>query len=221
MAKANNEKIRVLLVDDHQILRDGIKSHLSTFDHVFIVGEASDGAEAIAKAKELIPDIVVMDISLPDMNGLTVTKEVLQALPDTKVIILSMHDDRHYVLQSVQAGARGYLLKDTCPTDLLSAIELVHKGGAFFDPSVSRYLFDQQGDDEGNGVQEDVELSSREREVLALVAEGFSNKEVASKLFLSVRTIETHRENIMRKLDIHGTAALTKYAIQKGIIEVK
>lgn len=222
MTKKKSDTIRILLVDDHPIVRDGIKSHLSSFDNLAVVGEAANGLEAVQKAIELLPDVVIMDINLPDINGLEATKRLLQALPDTRVLILSMHDDRNYVIESLRVGARGYVLKDTSPADLVNAIRQVHRGGAFFDPSVSNVLFDMKSIPAEPAPEAVIsDLTPREREILALVAKGLSNKEIASKLFLSVRTVEAHRENIMRKLDIRGTAALTMYAISKGIVEAK
>ncbi|MFP4381401.1 MAG: response regulator [Candidatus Sumerlaeia bacterium] len=216
MAGAKEKAIRVMVVDDHPIVRDGIKANLEDADIITVIAEASNGEEALALAEETKPDVIVMDMKLPDMNGLEATEKLREKLPSAKVVILSMYDDKNYVLQSVRRGARGYLLKDSSAEDLVNAIAQIHRGGAFFDPEVTDFLLNPDADDD----IENVELSSREREVLTLIAEGLSNKEIASKLFLSVRTIEAHRENIMRKLSIHGTAALTKYAIENGYIQV-
>jgi DNA-binding NarL/FixJ family response regulator len=216
MPTSRNNSIHVLIVDDHPIVRDGIKANLGDVDNIVVVGEASNGEEAVGLALRLKPDVIVMDMKLPDFSGLEVTEILKEKLPSAKVLILSMYDDKNYVLQSVRRGARGYLLKDSSAEDLANAILQVHRGGAFFDPDVSDFLLNPDSDSDA----ENVELSAREREVLTLIAEGLSNKEVASKLFLSVRTIEAHRENIMRKLDLHGTAALTKYAIENSLIKV-
>ena len=211
-----SQPIRILLVDDHPVVRDGIKANLEDAEDIEIVGEAANGSQAIERAVELQPDIVIMDMKLPDISGLEATEKLREEMPGVKVLVLSMFDDKNYVLKSVKCGARGYVLKDSPPEDLLHAIQQVHKGGAFFDASVSDYLLnpDEDADTDESG------LTPREREVLTHVAEGLSNKEIASTLFLSVRTIEAHRENIMRKLDIHGTAALTRYAIEKGFVQV-
>lgn len=215
MTANKNDAIRILLVDDHPVVRDGIKANLEDAPDIDIVGEAATGEQALRLASELKPDIVIMDMKLPDITGLEATERLRDEVPEAKVLVLSMFEDKNYVLKSVRCGARGYVLKDSPPEDLIHAIEQVHKGGAFFDASVSDYLLnpDEEDTDESG-------LTPREREVLTLVAEGLSNKEIAAKLFLSVRTIEAHRENIMRKLNIHGTAALTRYAIEKGFVEV-
>lgn len=222
MPETTKSQIRILLVDDHPIVREGLKSHLATHDEVLVVGEAADGKEAMAKAKELSPDVVIMDISLPDMNGLEATRKLQSAVPTAKVLILTMHEDRNYIIESVRAGARGYVLKDASPEELLCAIESVHSGGAFFQSSVSDVLLDLCSNDQERPRKPSTsDLTPREQEVLALIAEGDSNKEIASKLFVSVRTVECHREHIMRKLNIHSTAGLTKYAINKGITAIR
>ena len=214
--------IRILLVDDHPIIRQGLKSHLSSHDGVQVVGEAATGKDAIAKARELSPDIIIMDISLPDISGLEATRKLQSIVPNAKVLILTMHEDRNYIVEAVRAGARGYVLKDASPEDLITAIESVNSGGAYFHSSVSEILLDLCANDQERAKKPTPnDLTSREQEVLALIAEGCSNKEIAARLFVSVRTIECHREHITRKLDIHGTAGLTKYAITKGITKIK
>ena len=210
------EKIKVLIVDDHPVVRKGLQSCLSSKDNLKIVGEASDGNDAVRKVKELQPDIVLMDISMPNMDGLAVTETLRKQSPGVKVLVLSMEGKRDAVLRIIKAGARGYVLKDAPPEELVRAIETVQGGEAFFSGPVAQIALNQyvsESDDD----QPLAKLSEREREVLALIAEGKSNKEIAMHLGIGVRTIETHRERIMRKLDIHTVAGLTKYAIARGM----
>jgi two-component system nitrate/nitrite response regulator NarL len=215
--KSREKKIRLLLVDDHPIVLDGIKSHLCAQPEFEIVGEASNGLDAVQKSKALLPDVVLMDITMPQMNGLEATAMMRKQAPLAKILILTMHNSKEYIAQMIRAGARGYLLKDGSPAELVRAIKAVHAGEVFFAPSVSRVIVDQLV--EGGGrVSEPVQsLTDREREVLSLIAEGLLNKQIADKLGIGVRTIETHRERIMRKLDIHTVAGLTKYAIAQGM----
>lgn len=211
---------RILLVDDHPVVRKGLQSCLANRDNLKIVGEASDGAESIQKAKELEPDIVLMDINMPGMNGLEVTDRLRKETPKIKVLVLSMHGARDYVLRIVKAGARGYVLKDAPTDELVRAIESVHAGDAFFSPSVARIALNQYvaESDDRDPISR---LSDREREVLVQIANGKSNKEIAMLLGIGVRTIETHRERIMRKLDIHSVAGLTKFAIAHGLVSLE
>jgi len=210
--KARSSKIRLLLADDHPIVLDGIKSHLRAQPEFEVVGSACNGHEALEKARNLLPDVVVMDITMPEMNGLEATAHLRKQVPDAKVLILTMHDSKEYIAQMIRMGARGYLLKDGSPAELVRAIKTVHSGEVFFTPPVSRMI-----------VEEMVEvpvLSRRERQVLSLIAEGLLNKQIADKLGIGVRTIETHRERIMNKLEIHTVAGLTKYAIAQGITTI-
>lgn len=213
------KKIKVLLVDDHPVVRKGLHSCLANRENIKVVGEASEGREAIQKVKELEPDIVLMDLNMPGMDGLTVTETVRKDSPQTKVLVLSMHSNREYVLRIVKAGARGYVLKDTPPDELVKAIETVYGGDAFFSPAVARIALNQyvSESDQSDPLSR---LSDREREVLVHIAEGLSNKEIAQMLGIGVRTIETHRERVMRKLDIHSVAGLTKFAIAHGLISL-
>ena len=213
------KKIKILLVDDHPVVRKGLHSCLANRDNLKIVGEAADGAESILKAKELLPDIVLMDINMPGMDGLAVTETLRKEAPQIKVLVLSMHSTRDYVLRIIKAGARGYVLKDAPTEELLRAIEAVNAGDAFFSPSVARIALNQYvaESDDRDPISK---LSDREREVLVQIANGKSNKEIASLLGIGVRTIETHRERIMRKLDIHSVAGLTKFAISHGLISL-
>ncbi len=222
MQRAKKEKIKVLLVDDHPVVREGVRSSLIVHPTIDVVGEASDGAEAIQKTKELSPDVILMDLSMPHMSGLEALKQLQKSMPTVKVIILTMHDSKEYIQQIVQSGARGYVLKDIYPADLVRAIESVHAGEAFFSPSVNRVLVNEYlHKTEELTHPHGKELSHREREVLRLIAEGLTNKVIANRLFVSIRTIETHRERIMRKLNIHSAAGLTKFAISKGMVNLE
>ncbi|MDB6018146.1 MAG: DNA-binding response regulator [Pedosphaera sp.] len=217
------KRIRVLLVDDHPVVRRGIRSCLSNLDHLEIVGEAVDGKEAIAKVNELKPDIVLMDIDMPVMSGLEATRLLRSESPEIRVLILSVHSNKQYVLQIIQSGAQGYVLKDASPADLVRAIESVNGGEVFFSPDISQIVLNQYLVEAGSDDDESASkrLTSREREVLAMIAEGQSNKDMANRLGVGVRTIETHRERVMDKLDIHSVAGLTKYAITNGIARLE
>jgi DNA-binding NarL/FixJ family response regulator len=216
MVNTTKEKIKVLVVDDHPVVRKGLHSCLARQDRLKIVGEASDGDEAISKARDLDPDIVLMDIDLPRMNGLAVTELLRKYHPRVKVLVLSVHTNKEFIFRIIQAGAHGYISKGAPPEELVRAIEAVCDGEAFFSPEIAQAALNQFVSN--GGKQEPfVQLTSREREVLALIAEGRSNKEVASRLGIGVRTIETHRERIMRKLKIHTIAGLTRFAILNGI----
>lgn len=218
MSGAKN-KIKVLLVDDHPVVRKGIVSCLANQENLQIVGEAANGDEALLKVRELAPDIVLMDINMPGKNGLEVTEILRKESPRTRVLILSMHGTREYVMRIVKAGARGYVLKDAPTEELIRAIEAVKAGEAFFSPSVARMALNQYVT-EADKNDPLTRLSTREREVLVEIAEGKSNKEIAMRLNIGVRTVETHRERIMRKLDIHSVAGLTKFAITHGMVSL-
>jgi DNA-binding NarL/FixJ family response regulator len=212
--------IKILLADDHPIVRKGIIACLARHEHLVIVGEAADGLEAVAKAKQLLPDILLLDIDMPKMNGLAATEVLRKELPQIKVLILSMYQRSEYLLRILQSGARGYVLKGASSEDLLKAIETVNKGETFFSPEIARLALNQFV--QGNGDGPDLaQLTNREREVLVLVAEGLSNKEIAENLGVGVRTVETHRERIMRKLGTHSVAGLTRLAIAKGLIPLR
>ena len=216
------KKIRLLLADDHPVVRRGMRSCLEGIRHVEVVAEAVDGQEALNLVKELSPDIVLMDIDMPNVNGLEATKVVREEFPDTRVLILSVHTNKDYVLQIIRSGAQGYVLKDASPEDLVRAIESVDNGEPFFSPDISQivlnqYLEEAGADSSGNSVK----LTTRERQVLSMIAEGQSNKEMANHLGVGVRTIETHRERVMNKLNIHSVAGLTKYAITNGIVKLE
>jgi two-component system nitrate/nitrite response regulator NarL len=209
--------IRVLLADDHPVVRRGLSSCLSRHEHLRIVGEAADGREALSQARGLSPDIILMDIDMPHMNGLTATDMLRKELPHVRVLILSFHSQTDDVVRTVQSGARGYVLKNAPTEELAKAIETVHAGQGYFTPDLARVAARQfvRGTGEGPQVSH---LSGREREVLIAIAEGLSNKEIACRLNLGVRTIDTHRERLMRKLNIHSAAGLTRFAISKGLV---
>ncbi|HMP83263.1 MAG TPA: response regulator transcription factor [Verrucomicrobiota bacterium] len=218
MANAKR-KIKVIVVDDHPVVRKGLGSCLSSKPNIKLVGEAGDGEQALQLVKELEPDVLLMDIDMPQKDGLAVTEELRKTFPKVKVLVLSTHSQRDYVLRIIRAGARGYVLKDTPPDELVKAIEAVDNGEAFFSPPVARIALNQYVE-EADPESPLSRLSDREREVLALIASGKSNKEIAVALDIGVRTTETHRERIMRKLDIHSVAGLTKFAIANGIVSL-
>ncbi len=214
---AGRKKIRVLLVDDHPVVRKGVATVLSQSGTMEVVGEAADGQEGVSQAKQLQPDVVVMDIDMPRLNGLTATEILHREDPGIKVLILSMHSQADFVMRILQSGARGYVLKAAKPEELVKAIQSVHSGDTFFSPEVARAALHQYVCSTGE-IAAPERISNREREVLIGIAEGLSNKEIAGRLGVGVRTIETHRERIMRKLNIHSVAGLTRFAIQKGLI---
>lgn len=212
-----SEPIRLLIVDDHPIVRHGIRMCFARFEKIQIVGEAGDGREALTLTRELKPDVVLMDIDIPQINGLVVTDLLHREMPQVKVLIFSVYSNSEYALRSIQCGASGFVLKEAPPKEILQAIEGVHAGTAHFSPDVARMALNQVV--RGNGEAADPSrLSNREREVLMHLAEGESNKEIARQLNIGVRTVETHRERIMRKLDIHSIAGLTRFAIAQGMV---
>jgi DNA-binding NarL/FixJ family response regulator len=221
MSASQTKRIRLLLVDDHAVVREGIRSFLVAQPHLEIVGEASDGREALAKAQELVPDIVLMDITMPHQNGLETARLLSQQVPQTRVLVLTVHNNQEYAAQVIRCGARGYLLKDTSPAELVRAIEAVHAGQAFFSPLISQAMMNDLVAKAAQPVSAVTQsLTAREQEVLIHIASGLSNKEIAERLQLGLRTIETHRERIMRKLDIHNVAGLTRFAITEGLINL-
>ena len=214
------KKIRVLLADDHQMIRTGLRLVVEQQPDLVVVGEADDGKQAVAHATSLRPDVVVMDIAMPILNGIEAARQIKGIDPKAAVIMLSMHSDESYVLRALRAGASAYLLKDSAAGDLVRAIRAVVEGKSFFSPAVSKVLLeDYVRKLRRSGGEDSYELlSPREREILQLVAEGKSNKEVAGLLNLSVYTVETHRANIMEKLNLKGLPELILYAVRKGII---
>jgi DNA-binding NarL/FixJ family response regulator len=214
--------ITILLAEDHMIVREGLRALLKREDGIEVVGEAENGRQAVALAGKLSPDVVVMDIAMPLLNGLEATRQILQTTPSTKVLILSAHSDDAYVEQVMALGASGYLIKQTAAHVLPDAIRAVHKGKTFFSPSISKRRKDHDKKAHARGDlpgKKATGLSSREMEVLQLVAEGKANKETAEELHISVKTVEKHRQSLMEKLNIHDTAGLTRHAIATGIIE--
>lgn len=212
--------ITVLLVDDHMIVREGFRKLLEAEPDIEVLGEAQTGRQAVALAKKLSPAVIVMDIAMPELNGLEATRQIRKANPATKVIILSAHSDDAYVEQAIASGAAGYLIKQTSSNDLCKAIREVQNGKAFFSPSIAKRLHDQKSPKKGQPLRKRVShLSSREMEVLQLIAEGAPNKQVALDLGISTKTVEKHRQNLMQKLNIHDVSGLTRYAIGAGIIE--
>lgn len=212
--------IRILLADDHHIMRDGLRMLLERQSGFTVVAEASDGREAVRMAQELRPDVAIMDIAMPGLNGIEATRCIRETCDATAVIILSMHDDESYVVRALRAGARGYLLKDSLKTDLLAAIRAVVQGQSHFSPKVSQLLQEDYFRELADKQKEDSFelLTPREREILQLAAEGKSNKEIANLLNLSLYTVDTHRSNILHKLNLHSVPELILYAVRKGII---
>lgn len=215
-----DDPIRLLIVDDHPIVRHGIRMCLARREKIQVVGEAGDGREALSLVRKLSPDVVLMDIDMPQMNGLAVTDLLRREMPQVKVLILSMYSNSEYALRIIQCGARGFVLKEAPPEEIVHAIEAVHAGSAHFSIDVARVALNQvvRGNGEAAGLSR---LTKREREVLMHLAEGESNKEIAGQLKIGVRTVETHRERIMRKLDIHSIAGLTRFAIAKGMVSLR
>ena len=223
MTSALNDKIRVMLVDDHGVVRAGICSLLEAQEDIIVIAEASRGEEAIEKAVELVPDVILMDLAMPGIGGIEATRQIKDKLPSVNVLALTMHDNEEYFYAVLRAGASGYVLKEAEPSELISAVHAVNQGNAFLTPSLvksmlSSYLqgvtTDQQDDQNYN------DLSSREKEVLNLVAEGKTNRDIADAIYLSVRTVEKHRSSMMNKLGLSNRAELVKYALRKGLIEV-
>lgn len=214
------EQVRILLADDHNILRDGMRLLLERQPGFTVVGEAADGRETIELAAEHSPDVVVMDIAMPNLNGIEATRRIVEKRPGIGVVILSMHYDESYVLRSIKAGARAYLLKDALKGELIAAIRAVAEGRSFFSPKISRVLQEDYVEALGcKGGDDSYELlTDREREILQLVAEGKTNKEIAGALNLSSYTVDTHRTHILQKLNLHSVPELILYAVRKGII---
>ncbi len=213
-------EVRVLLADDHGIVRRGLRYLLEKSSSFRVAGEAADGREAVKLAEELDPDVVVMDIAMPNLNGLDATAQIVKKCPRAGVIILSMHSDETYLVRALSAGAKGYLLKDSAESDLIRAVDAVSKGRPFFSPAIAQTLLeDYMRRLRQQNLQDSYDLlTDREKEVLQLLAEGKANKEVATLLDLSLYTVETHRANLMQKLGLHNTAEIVLYAVRKKII---
>lgn len=215
------KSIRVYLAEDHTIVRKAIRSLLDTQKEIEVVGEGNTGMEAVAQCVELKPDVILMDITMPEMNGVEATRQILKHNPDTSVVVLSVHKEQQYIFPVLKAGARGYVLKDDMVEDLISAIKAVVKGNSYFSPTIQNHLlrdYVRTGDESQQTLKPDP-LTPREKQVLQLIAEEHTNKRIAAKLNISLKTVQAHRTNIMEKLDIHSAAGLTKYAIATGLIE--
>ena len=209
-------KITILLADDHSVVRQGFRRILESQPDMQIVGEAANGRQAIEQATKLLPDVVVMDVAMPELNGIEATRRLMETSPRTRVLALSMHKDAVYVREILRAGARGYLLKDAIDADLLAAVRSVAKGEAYLSPAIADAVLT----DYRQHVTDPIDLlTSREREVLQLIAEGKTNKEIATALKLSVYTVDAHRGRIMEKLNLHSTGELVRFAVRKGLID--
>jgi two-component system response regulator NreC len=211
--------MKILLADDHTLVRRGIRALLETQAEVEVVGEAATGTEAVAQARALTPDVVLMDIGMPELDGLQATAQIKQALPHVNVLLLTIHDDANYLFRALQVGASGYILKGADVTDLRMALQAVHRGEVYLQPAVAKLLV---GDYLKRGAVSQTqieELTPRQREILALIAEGLTNQQIADKLVLSPYTVATHRQNIMEKLGLHNRVELVRYAIEHGLIQ--
>jgi DNA-binding NarL/FixJ family response regulator len=209
------DTIRIMVVDDHAIMRDGIRALLSLHDDIVIVGEASEGSEAIDKAEEFMPDIVIMDIAMPGMDGLEASRRIRKKNPRVKILVLTQHDNKEYILSAIKAKVDGYVPKRALGEELVSAIRALHRGDSFLYPSAATALIDsyrQQAELEPYDL-----LTAREREVLKLIAEGHTSREISDMLFISLKTVLGHRSKIMQKLDLHNRTELIKYAMRKGL----
>jgi two-component system response regulator NreC len=213
-------KISVLLVDDHTIVRKGLRSLLDAEADIQVIGEAEDGREAVEQVGRLRPQVVVMDITMPGLNGLEATRQITERLPQVQVVVLTMHTAEEYIFQILRAGASGYVVKRAAPSELISAVRAAYRGESFLGPAVSKTVIEEylRQAEALAGENSYETLTPREREVLQLLAEGHSNRRIAELLCLSVKTVQSHRANLMRKLDIHSIAELTQYAIRKGVI---
>lgn len=216
--------IKVLLADDHQIIREGLRMLLNAHDRVEVVGEADNGRKVIAMLRKVMPDVIVMDVSMPELNGIETTARIHKEYPSVKILALSMHADRRFIEGMLKAGASGYLVKDCAATELVSAIEFVTTGEIYLSPKIAgkiiKNFLERSSDSDRNSAGVD-SLTSREREILQLIAEGNDSKQIAFELCLSPKTVETHRRNIMEKLNIHNIAKLTKLAIKEGITNLE
>ena len=211
---------RILLADDHTIMRSGLRLLLEQQEDFQVVGEAEDGRQAVAMAEQLHPNVAVLDIGMPNLNGIEAARQIMASSPDTAIVILSMHSDESYVMRALKSGAKAYLLKDSAEADLIRAVRAVRDGKSFFSPAVSRLLLeDYVRQLQQRGAEDSYELlTGREREILQLIAEGKANKDISALLNLSLHTVETHRTHILQKLNLHTVPELILYAVRKGII---
>lgn len=216
------KKIAVLLVDDHMVVRQGLRALLAAETDIEVVGEAEDGRQAVALARQISPDVIVMDVAMPLLNGLEATRQIARNVPSAKVLVLTSYNDEECVAQLMEAGAAGYLVKQAAAADLPRAIREIRRGNAFFSACLNKRLRDRDLENftgSGDSSKKNRDLTAREAEVLQLVAEGFSNQQTADHLGISIKTIEKHRQQVMNKLNIHETAGLTRYAIARGLVE--
>jgi two-component system response regulator NreC len=222
IAEATSEaKIRVLVVDDHTILRVGLRMMLNAQPDIEVVGEASDGNQAVSEALRLIPDVILMDIAMPDCNGIEATRQVKRVQPETRVLVLTMHENEEYLFQTLRAGASGYILKEAADTELITAIRAVSRGRFYLSPSAQSIMVGDYLQRVRSGEEHDSynALTEREREILKLVAEGYTNNQIAERLTISPKTVDTHRTHVMDKLNLHSRAELVKYAMRRGLLE--
>lgn len=213
-------KLRILIADDHTLVRQGLSKILEARDEWEVVAHAQHGREAVKLSLELIPDVAILDVTMPLLNGIEATRQIVRRAPGVRILMLSMHHDEAYVTQALQAGATGYLLKDSADVELIRAVAAVAAGKSYFSPAVARVLLDDYVRHlAAKGIVDRYEsLSEREREIFQLIAEGHSNKEIAELLSVSIATVETHRAHILQKLDIHSTAELVLYAVRRGVV---
>ena len=217
------DKLTVLIADDHPLVREALHRALEGEKDIEIVAEVGDGEEAVKFASELKPNVAVMDIVMPKLNGIEATRNLKKKHPTIGIIILTMYSDEEYVHEALLAGAAGFLIKDTIPQDLCAAIRAISKGESFLSPSISKTIiqrYTKLGQVDEQEIQK-TELTSREREILQLIAEGYTNREISELLYISSKTVEVHKQNIQKKINISGTAQLTKYAIRKGLIKIE
>jgi two-component system response regulator NreC len=217
----NGTKIRVLLADDHTILRAGLRIMLNAQADIEVVGEASNGLEAIRESARLVPDVVIMDITMPDRNGIDATRDIKKAQPDVKVLMLTMHENEAYLFQSLRAGASGYMMKESADTDLIMAIRTVQSGRFYLSAAAQAMMVGDYLQRVHSGEEKDSynDLTEREREILKLVAEGLTNNQIAERLIISPKTVDTHRTHVMDKLNLHSRAELVKYAMRRGLLD--
>jgi len=213
--------IHILLADDHTILRAGLRMMLNAQPDFEVVGEAQDGRQAIQEAQRLQPDVILMDITMPDMNGIEATRQIKKLLPETKVLILTMHEHDEYVFQALRAGASGYMLKEAADTDLISALRVIQNGQFYLSPTAQSVMVGDYLQRVRTGEEKDSysSLTEREHEILKLVAEGYTNNKIAERLIISPKTVDTHRTHVMDKLNLHSRAELVKYAMRRGLLE--
>lgn len=216
-------KIKVVIAEDHTIVRKGLCALLEGESDIEVIGEAENGREAIKIVEKLLPDVVVMDIAMPGLNGLETTRQLKKRIPKLKILILTMHDNEEYIFETLRAGASGYLIKRSAPNELISAIQSVYRDESFLSPAISKKViagFVQRGGAAAIEDEDYQKLTAREREVLQLIAEGHANREISRLLHISIKTVESHKAHIMEKLDIRNIAELTQYAIRKGLISL-